>query len=361
MKRTSRSMVLLSAAAMVGSLALAGSAQAAPARASGETLASHLLSPLSLAVAKSGTVYVSDNFTGGLWAIPKGGEATPVYQSEEKGAEVGAASTYGKWVTFTVTGEKKIVYRWKPGMAKPVKLANVGAYELKKNPDQDQTYGVQGATPECAAKWPEKKTHVPVTYTGIVDSHPYSSYTTRDGVYVGEAAGNDILWIDNSGKIKTVAVLPPTEVTITQAAADELQLDACFVGLKYWLEPVPTDVELGPDGWLYVSSLPGGPESAALGANGRVYKVNPKSGKVKLVAAGFIGTVDLAVARNGDIYVAQLFAGSIARIKAGSSKAKPFLDVAAPGAVEWTKDALYYTQNALPGKTPKGKVIRLPW
>ena len=60
----------------------------------------------------------------------------------------------------------------------------------------------------------------PATYTGIVDSHPFSTYTTADGVYVGEAAGNDILWVGNDGKIETVAVLPPTPVTITAEAAE---------------------------------------------------------------------------------------------------------------------------------------------
>jgi hypothetical protein len=314
-----------------------------------------------LAVAKDGTVYATDNFFGSIFGLK--GKAAPyqVYQSTEKNAEVGGVSTYRKWVTFTITGKKKVVMRWKEGTNKPKMFADVGKYEATKNPDEGQTYGLQGATPDCAAKWPVKEAG-PATYTGVVDSHPYSSYTTADGVYIGEAAGNDILWIDNSGKIKTVAVLPPTEVTITQAAADELHLDPCFVGLEYWLEPVPTDVELGPDGWLYVSSLPGGPESAALGANGRVYKVNPKSGKVKIVASGFIGTVDLAVANNGDIYVAELFAGQISKIKAGKNKAKPFLKVNMPGTVEWTKDALYYSINAVPtGKTPKGKVIRMAW
>ena len=52
------------------------------------------------------------------------------------------------------------------------------------------------------------------------------------------------------------------------------------------------------------------PRTAASAPQGRVYKVNPKSGKVKLVAGGFISTVDLAVANNGDIYVAELFAGT---------------------------------------------------
>ena len=359
MKRTSRSLALLSAAAMVGSLALAAPAQAAPARATGETLASHLVGPLSLAVAKSGTVYVTDNFAGTLWGIPKGGKPTTVYQATEKHAEVGAVSTYGKKVTFAVNGEKKWLMSWKTGAAKPTKWANLGAYETKKNPDGDQEYGFVAPTAECAAQWPVKEAGPP-TYTGIVDSHPYSSYTTDKGAYVGEAGGNAILWVDNAGKVSTVGILPPTEVTVTQAAADALHAPAC-VGLQYRLEPVPTDVELGPDGWLYISSLPGGPEDDSLGMNGRVYKMNPKSGKVKLVASGFLGTVDLAVANNGDIYVAQLFAGQISRIKAGSSKAKPFIQVALPGAVEWKKDALYATVNALPGKTPKGKVVRYPF
>ncbi len=123
---------------------------------------------------------------------------------------------------------------------------------------------------------------------------------------------------------------------------------------------MPTDVELGPDGWLYVSSLPGGPEDGSTGAQGRVYKVNPKSGKVKLVADGFISTVDVAVAGNGDVFVAELFTGTIKRIKAGSSKAKPFAQLTMVGAIEWTKGYLYATDKALIGeKNPKGKVVRI--
>ena len=106
-------------------------------------------------------------------------------------------------------------------------------------------------------------------------------------------------------------MLPPTPVTMTAEAAERSGSRRAPMGLDYRFEPVPTDVEIGPDGWLYVSSLPGGPEDGSLGAQGRVYKVNPKSGKVKLVADGFISTVDVAVASNGDVYVAELFTGTI--------------------------------------------------
>lgn len=47
-----------------------------------------------------------------------------------------------------------------------------------------------------------------------------------------------------------------------------LGLDPCFVGRTYWFEPVPTDIEVGRGGQLYVPSLLGGPEGDELGARG---------------------------------------------------------------------------------------------
>jgi hypothetical protein len=361
MKKSVRGLALLSTAAVVLGTGAVGSADASVARATGQqVLAKGVPSPLSLAVAKDGSAYVSANFAGMLWHVAKGKAPEVLYQSKEKNAEVGGVSRHKKTLTFTVTGKNKVVKQIKNG-GKPTNLADVGKYEASKNPDKGQTYGLQGATADCVAQWPEKDLG-PATYTGIVDSHPYSTYTTGKGVYVGEAAGNDVLWVGNDGKIKTVAVLPPTTIAITAEAAAANKIPACAVGLDYNLEPVPTDVELGPDGWLYVSSLPGGPEDPSLGFNGRVYKVNPKTGKVKLVAGGFLSTVDLAVANNGDVYVAELFAGAVKRIKAGKHVAKPFLQLTQPGAIEATKGYLYATDNALIGqKNPKGKVIRVKW
>ena len=367
MRKSARSFTLLSVAALVaaGLTSAGGSAVASTARAAEpEVLAKHLMGPLSAAVAKDGSVYVSQNFGGSLVHVVPGKKPAVVYQSKEKNAEVGGASVHKKTVTFTLTGKNQMVKQMKNG-GKATNLADVGAWEAKKNPDKGTTYGLQGATPECEAQWPVKEAGPP-SYDGIVESHPYSTFTTGEGVYLGDAAGNDILWIGNDGKIETVAVLPPTPVTISAEAAAALHLPDCVVGLDYWFEPVPTDVELGPDGWLYVSSLPGGPEDGSLGAQGRVYKVNPKSGKVKMVADGFVSTVDVAVANNGDVYVAELFTGAVKLIKAGKDKAKPFMQFAMPGAVEWTKEALYVIDNALPQgseKDPKfrGKLLRIEW
>ncbi len=358
MRKPVRSLALLSVAALAVGLGLTGSANAAKP-GEPEVITKGVPSPLSLAVAKDGSAYVTANFAGMLWHVAKGQPPEILYQTKEKNAEVGGVSRYQNTLTFTITGKNKVIKQMVNG-GKATTLADVGKYEATKNPDADVTYGLQGATPECAAQWPVKEAGPP-TYTGIVDSHPYSTYTTDKGVYVAEAAGNGILWVGNDGKIETVALLPPTPFAITAEAAEALKIPACAVGLEYWFEPVPTDVELGPDGWLYVSSLPGGPEDGSTGAIGRVYKVNPKSGKVKLVADGFISTVDVAVAGNGDVYVAELFTGVIKRIKAGSSKAKPFAQLAMVGAIEYTKGYLYATDKALIGeKNPKGTVVRIP-
>jgi hypothetical protein len=357
MRKPVRTLALLSVAALAAGVGLSGSANAAQA-GDPEVIAKGVPSPLSLAVAKDGSAYVTANFAGMLWHVAKGQPPQILFTTPEKGAEVAGVSRSGSTITFTVSGKNKVVKQMVNG-AKPTTLADVGKYEASKNPDKGQTYGLQGGTADCVAQWPVKDLG-PATYTGVVDSHPFSTYTTADGVYVGEAAGNDILWVGNDGKIKTVAVLPPTPVTITAEAAEANKIPACAVGLEYWFEPVPTDVELGNDGWLYVSSLPGGPEDGSTGPQGRVYKVNPKSGKVKLVAGGFISTVDVAVASNGDVYVAELFTGTIKKIKAGSSKAKPFAQLTQVGAIELAKGYLYATDNALIGeKNPKGTVVRI--
>ncbi len=157
--------------------------------------------------------------------------------------------------------------------------------------------------------------------------------------------------------------MPPTPVTITADAAAANQLPACTVGLTYKFEPVPTDVELGPDGWLYVSSLPGGPEDPSLGANGRVYKVNPKSGKVKLLAGGFISTVDVAVANNGDVYVAEAVHRQDHEDQGGQhqGQALPPVDPAGRDRVDQGLPLRHRQRRSWAARSPKGKVIRIAW
>ena len=60
--------------------------------------------------------------------------------------------------------------------------------------------------------------------------------------------------------VSTVAALKPVKVKVTASRGRGHGLPSCTVGKKFAFEAVPTDVEVGPDGQLYVTSLPGGPE-----------------------------------------------------------------------------------------------------
>jgi hypothetical protein len=106
-------------------------------------------------------------------------------------------------------------------------------------------------------------------------------------------------------------------------------------------EPVPTDVEVGPHGHLYVTTLPGGLEDPRLGAFGSVYRVTPWNGHVERLGTGFAGATNLAVAPNGTVYVAELFGGRISKLVDGGPQT--VAEVPLPAAVEWAKGKLYAT------------------
>ena len=357
-KLSARSLALLSTAALAVGMGFSSGATAAPAKAGApQILAKDLAGPLSAAAAPDGTRYVTANFGGRLYKVAADGSQSVAFK--KKGYEVGAVAASADRVTFAVSGPKHLIKRLLPG-GKARTIANVGAYERNNNPDAKRTYGFKGITSSCLKQLPED---IPGKYSGIVESHPYATEIAGGTTYVADAAGNDILSIAPNGKIRTVAVLPPTKVKVTRDAVNALGLPECVKGLSYKFEPVPTDVEMGPDGWLYVSSLPGGPEDGSLGAQGRVYKVNPSTGAVRLVVTGLISAVNVAVAPDGDVYVSQLFAGGIVRIPAGTDQIKAFApDIAMPAGLEYTATGLVATIDALKGnKAPKGKLALIPF
>ena len=353
MVATRRAMAAGAVVLLTGSL-MGSPAAGAAAAPDPTTVAKKLVSPLSMVVAGDGTAYVAQNFAGLLTAVAPGAKPEVVFAAK-KGTEVGAVSEGGGTVRFATTkGAKTALWSMSPG-SKPKKVADLSAYEADRNPDADVAYGfVGGLDAACAAQMPAE---VPASYTGIVESHPYGSAVHKGTTYVADAAGNTILSVKPNGKVKTVAVLPAVPVVVTAEAAAANQLPPCTVGKTYNFEPVPTDVEVGKGGWLYVSLLPGGPEDGSTGAQGRVVKVKAKTGKVREVASGFAGATGVAVADNGDVYVAQLFGGQVSRIKAGRTTAKPYAEVMMPAAVEWADGDLFVSAQVLSQK-PKGVVLR---
>jgi hypothetical protein len=354
------------AAACAATLAVGASAAPAAAtpRSFGEveTLASDLLGPWSVAAGRDGTVYVSQNIAGTLERITPSGERTTVASVPEPGQEIGAVSTRHGEVYYAQgnqqAGEFLLMRLGADGTS--TELADLGQYEADVNPDGGVEYGFTELSPECAAQFPPPSTEPPGPetippgfYTGIVDTHPFATAATRNEVYVADAAGNDILRVDQSGEISTLAVLPPSApFTATEDLVTQAGYPACAIGQPYTAEPVPTDIEIGPDGWLYVTLLPGGPEDPALGARGSVVKINPDTAEIVTVATGLAGATGLAVdPKTGAIAVTELYGGAdasgqVSVILPFSTTPVAHIPVTSPAAIELQHGKVYVTYNA---------------
>ena len=218
--------------------------------------------------------------------------------------------------------------------------ADTLAYEKANNPDQVNTYGIANPT-QC-----QSDLLAPIggaSYTGGIDSHSYSVASWGRNWLLADAGGNDLLKIDGRGKISTVAVFPPQQIKVTQAFLDAnfpSGVDtSCLLGATYGFEPVPTDVEVGRDGYLYVTTLPGGAEDDSLGANGAVWRVSPWSGHVKKIASGFLGATNLALS-DGKIYVTELFAGRVSVVD--GHHVAPYVDLPGALSIEAGRDGALY-------------------
>jgi hypothetical protein len=235
--------------------------------------------------------------------------------------------------------------------------ADTLAFEKAENPDSVNTYGIADPTP-C-----QSELLAPLggaNYTGLIDSHAYSVASWGRTWLLADAGGNDLLAIDGHGNISTVAVFPAQQIQVTQAFLDANfppDVDtSCLVGATYGFEPVPTDVEVGPNGFVYVTTLPGGAEDDTLGANGAVWRVNPWTGEVKKIASGLLGATNLALS-DGKIFVTELFAGRVSQVR--GHHVKPFVDLPGAVSIEAGRHGTLYAGTLDPTFQGPGSVVRI--
>jgi hypothetical protein len=133
---------------------------------------------------------------------------------------------------------------------------------------------------------------------GENDSNPYAVIADAAGnAVVADAGGNDLLKVGRDGQISTLAVFP-----------DRMVDAPAFLGLppgtKIPMQSVPTTVARGKHGEYYVGELTGFP--FAPGA-ARIYLVNDTpNAKPQVFAEGFTNIIDLAVGKDGSLYVLEI-------------------------------------------------------
>jgi hypothetical protein len=192
-----------------------------------------------------------------------------------------------------------------------------------------------------------------------IDSDPYGLYVSPDGNhYVADAAANALLAVTKAGEISLVSVLPGGEA-----------LAPPFLGLppgtKVPYEPVPTAVDVGPDGRPYVGQLTGFPFPKD---QAKVFKIG-RFGGVSGFAFGFTNIVDIDFGPDGSLYVVELAkdgllsessgppVGSLYRIHPnGTRELLSGSELTAPGGVVAGSGAVYVSINSTsPGQ---GKVLK---
>ena len=135
---------------------------------------------------------------------------------------------------------------------------------------------------------------------GESDSNPISVAFRRGSYFVADAGGNSLIQVDSRGQESTTAVFP---AQLTDAPA----FLGAPAGTQIPAQSVPTSVETGPDGALYVGQLTGFPFPVG-GAT--VWRVVPGEDPTPY-AEGFTNIIDLSFAPNGDLYVLELATNSL--------------------------------------------------
>ncbi len=328
-------------------LALAVSQLAAGAGGSVRVIATGLSNPRGVAIGPDGSVYVAEagiggkkcqgtgdnaqclGFTGSIDKIVDGQKQRYAAGFASGGSPDGSASVGIDGITVAPDGtvygiettegpdpaklgaafaaQAGHVLRVDVG-AKTAIGDSVGAYEFKNNPARDN-----------------------------VDSDPYGIAWSPLGFAVADAAGNDLLIVNPSGRVTTLATFKAQ--TFGSQAAQSVPTSvvwhdgAFYVGelgggnipnghARIW-KVVPgqpatvfatgfttiSGMAFGPDGSLYVDEL----ATAGLGAaestgkiNGALIRLSPDGQRTELASGKLLAPAGVAVAADGTVYVANL-------------------------------------------------------
>jgi len=181
---------------------------------------------------------------------------------------------------------------------------------------------------------------------GPIDSNPYGLLSEPGGHLVTDAGGNDLLAVSPSGGVSLVTTFSPLPAPPPFGQSD----------------PVPTEVERGPDGALYVSQLSGVPFLA--GAAG-IYRVVPGQ-TPQLYAGGFKTITDFTWAPDGSLYVLQYATspvffdgpGALIRVAPDRTRTTVTMSLFHPTGVAVGPDgALYVSNNG--NLAAVGEVLRI--
>ena len=338
----------------------------------GTVVASGLHSPRHLTVARNGDIYVAESGTGGTDCIiipPEdpdaeelevcAGDTGAITRISRKGGQkqvvTGLPSVSGGEDEFTGPSDVSIkgnqlmvtIGLGGPPAARDMLVAEHGDFYA-------------GLATVQSVKMNGHKTRVKTAadlagYEAKYNPHPAALDTNPNAIsadgkdwLLADAGGNDLLRLDKKGKLRLLAVLP-----------DGMAAAPPFLGLPPGsmmpFEPVPTAIERGPDGAVYVSQLTGFPFPVG---GSSIWRIS-RSGVPKMWATGLTNVTDLTFDDDGNLYAVQIANqgllsevsvadGSLIRVRKGHDRHKVIATgLFAPYGVAVHKDYAYVTTGAV--------------
>jgi sugar lactone lactonase YvrE len=332
--------------------ALAGTASAAD----GVIFAGNFNGPQGILVAPDGNVWVVDAGTGGEQqmemtnpetgekAIVTMGNTSRVVKIDEFGTQTEAARLPSIAFGMEASGGSRLA------LLNGVLYATSGGW----TPEQGDTAAPLtaavvkvdgGQATEVAQTWPLEKAQNPDGT--LVDTHPYGLTAGPDGnLWVADAGGNTLLKVNPADGATSVAAVFRTGLPSPMPNPAR--------GNKNEADPVPTAVEVGADGGVYVSFLSGFPFTPG---SAKVVKV-AANGTYSDYATGLTMLTDLRLAPDGNLYATSFGqfgeqgptpgSGAILRIKPGTASETIMTGLSFPTSLDFNAagDA-YVTLNGV--------------
>jgi hypothetical protein len=187
---------------------------------------------------------------------------------------------------------------WHVSGGKARLIGDIEAFETDNDPDASA--GPQWKDPACEEE--------PEGFSAGPQSNPYHlKALSGSTVLVADAAGNTLLSAKKNGDVGLVAVLtPPTDESgnyrFLKTAENDPSID-CYV------QPVPTSVDVGPEGHYFVGELTGAPATPGWSRIWRIKKgthnVTCPSDDCEVAMDGLTSVIDLEFGPDGYLYVVE--------------------------------------------------------
>jgi hypothetical protein len=230
--------------------------------------------------------------------------------------------------------------------SRPRVLADLLAYERRVNPD-GQVQFVDGKPVDAL-------------------SNPFSLNVSGYGLLVADGGANAVLRVGRTtGRTSTFFVPPTLRAGVCRRAPNN--------GGTFGCDSVPTGIAVAR-GSIYVSTLGAEAPGAA-----RIYRLNPRNGRVLQTWAGLTSLTGVAVAPDGTVYASQVLegmpatqgppppgfdpstVGQIVRIEPNGRRT--YAQVTMPTGLAWHDGALHasaWSIASFMGMQRAGQVVRVP-